>query len=64
MSPAHWAFVKEALIKSIREGVLFDREYWVRHSKAGNLMKPIYTSSVIMDDKAQQLKKCASKLNF
>jgi hypothetical protein len=60
-SPAHWAYVKEALIKSIRQGVFFDRKYWARHSKTGHVLKPIYFSNTIMSDKAQQLDKRASK---
>ena len=64
MNPAHWTSVKAALIQSIRNGVFFDRVYWARHSKAGDLLKPVYISSVIMGDKAQQLKKCSSKLIF
>ena len=47
-----------ALIKSIRKGVFFDRKYWARHSKAGDVLKPVYFSSIIMDDKAQQVNKC------
>ena len=61
-SPAHWAAVKTALIKSIRDGVFFDRKYWAKHSKAGNVLKPVYFSSTIMADKSQQLKKCESEL--
>ena len=64
MNPAHWTSVKVAFMKSIRNGVFFDRVYWARHSKAGDLLKPVYFSSMIMDDKAQQLKKCASELIF
>jgi hypothetical protein len=56
-SPAHWDSVKTAIIKSIRTGVFFDRKYWVRHSASGNVLKPAYFSSAIMDDKAQQLNK-------
>ena len=59
-SPAHWASVNTALIKSIRTGVFFDRKYWTRHSKTGNLVKPIYLSSIIMNDKEQQLNKGVS----
>ena len=51
--------MKIALVKSIRKGVFFDRKYWVRHSKAGDVLKPVYFSSIIMDDKAQQVNKCA-----
>lgn len=59
-SPRHWASVNAALIKSIREGVFFDRKYWARHSKTGDVLKPVYFSSIIMDDKAQKLNKCGS----
>ena len=51
--------MKTALIKSIRKGVFFDRKYWARHLKDGDVLKPVYFSSTIMDDKAQQVKKCA-----
>ncbi|KAF9646805.1 hypothetical protein BDM02DRAFT_3118097, partial [Thelephora ganbajun] len=61
-SPAHWDSVKIALIKSIREGVFFDRKYWARHSKAGDVLKPVYLSSTIMNDKAQQLNKLVKHL--
>jgi hypothetical protein len=63
-SPAHWAAVKIALIKSIRKGVLFDRKYWVRHSKTGDALKPVYFSSIVMGDKAQQLNNCTSKISL
>ena len=59
-SPGHWNLVKVALIKSIREGVFFDRKYWVRHAKAGHALKPIYFSSTIMNDRAEQLNKRTS----
>ena len=64
MSPAHWTSVKAVFIKSIQNGVFFNTVYWARHSKAGDLLKPVYISSTIMGDKAQQLKKCASKPIF
>ena len=60
-SPAHWATVKLGLIRSIGKGVFFDRKYWARHSNAGDVLKPIYFSSIIMGDKVQQLNSCASK---
>ena len=58
-SPAHWVSVRRALIKSVRKGVFFDRKYWARYSKAVGGLKPVYFSSTIMNDKAQQLNKCA-----
>ena len=63
-SPAHWAAVKPALIKSIRGGVFFDRKYWARHFKVGDVLKPVYFSSVIMGDKLQQLNKGGPKLCY
>ena len=48
-----------ALVKSIRRGVFFDTQYWVRHSKTGGALKPIYFSSAVMSDKSQQINKCA-----
>lgn len=60
-SPARWSAVKTSLIKSIREGVLFDRKYCARYYKTGDTLKPVYFSSIIMGDKVQQLNKCASK---
>ncbi|KAF9643633.1 hypothetical protein BDM02DRAFT_1403367 [Thelephora ganbajun] len=56
-SPPHLHPVKVALIKSIRKGIFFDRKYWARHSKGGDALKPVYFSSTIMNDKAQQLNK-------
>ena len=63
-SPAHWASVKIALIKSMRTGVFFDRKYWARHSKSGDVLKPVYFSSIIMSDKAQELNNCALKFGY
>ena len=62
-SPSHWTSVKVALVNSIRKGVLFDRKYWARHSKTGDALKPVYFSSVIMGDRVQQLKNCASEFD-
>ena len=59
-NPAHWAAVYTALIKSIRTGFFFDRKYWARHLKTGDVLKPVYFSSTIMDDKVHQLSKCTS----
>ena len=56
--------MKTALIKSIRKGVFFDREYWARHSKAGGVFKPVYFSSIIMGDRVQQLNGCESKFVY
>ena len=58
-SPAHWDSVKVAFIKSIRTGVFFDRKYWVRHSTSGDALRPVYFSSTIMNDKAEQVNKSA-----
>ena len=55
--------MKTALIKSIRQGAFFDRKYWARHLKTGDVLKPIYLSSTIMGDKSQQLDKCESKFD-
>jgi len=55
--------VEIAFIKSIREGVLFDRKYWARCSKTGDTLKPVYFSSTIMGDNVEQLNNCASKLD-
>ena len=62
--PKQWAAVNTALIKSVRTGVFFDRKYWARHSNSGDGLKPVYLSSKIMNDKAQQLKECASKSRY
>ena len=59
-SPTHWVSVKVALIRSIRRGVFFDRKYWARHSRTGDVLKPIYFSSAIIEEKAHQLNKSAS----
>ena len=57
-SPAHWDSVKAALISSIRTGVFFDRKCWARHSKSADMLKPVYFSSRIMNDKARRLDEC------
>ena len=62
--PTHWASVKIALIKSIRNGVLFDRKYWARHSKTGDVFKPVYFSSIVMGDKAQELTSRTSRASY
>ena len=51
--------MKAALIGSIRKGVFFDRKYWARHLKIGDVLKPIYFSNTILEDKSEQLRKCA-----
>jgi len=61
-SPENWAHVNKALIKSIRKGVFFDRKYWARHYKSGDAFKPVYFSSIIMNDKARQLDKIVKYL--
>lgn len=58
-SPARWTSVRRALVESIRNGVFFDGEYWVRYTKAANSLKPIYFSNMIMNDKTHQLNECA-----
>ena len=45
-SPWSSAILQAAIVKSIREGVFFDRKYWARYSKRGNLLKIIYFSSM------------------
>lgn len=57
-----WEAVFTVLLRSIYHGIFFDRKYWARHSKAGDALKPIYFSSRIMDDVAQEFAKCTSKL--
>ena len=54
-SHTNWAPVKIALIKSIHKGILFDRKYWAKRLKTGDILKPIYFSSTIMGDKTQKL---------
>jgi hypothetical protein len=41
----------------MHKGVFFDRKYWARCSRTGDVLKPVYLSSIIMADKAQQLNK-------
>lgn len=61
---AQWGSLKTALMRSIRTGVFFDRKYWARNFKKGDVLKPVYFSSTIMDDKTHQLNKCTSKLVY
>lgn len=44
-----------ALIKSMREAVLFDRRYWARPSVTGNILRPLYMSSTIAGETSQPL---------
>ena len=57
-SPTRWASVKAALIKSIRKGIFFDKKYWARRSKTGDVLGPVYFLSMVMNDKAQKLREC------
>ena len=50
-----------AFLKSIQNGIFFDKKYWARNSKAGDVLKPVYLSSMIMNGEAGELEKCASK---
>ena len=45
-SLVNWKSVEIALIKSIREGIFFDRKYWARNSKAARALRPLYISSI------------------
>ena len=58
--PAYLASANVALIKSVRKGVFFDRRYWARHSKAGDMLKPVYFSSTTMKCMMERLNECAS----
>ena len=53
-----------ALIKSIRRGVLFDKKYWARHYNVGDVFKPVYFSSTVMNDETEQINKCESKFSL
>ena len=59
--PAHWEFVEAALIRSIHEGIFFDKKYWARHSSARDVLKPVYLSSTVMRGKIGELNKRRSK---
>ena len=62
---AHWAFVEAALIRSIHEGLFFDKKYWARHwASAGDVLKPIYLSSMVMPGKIRELNNCASRFFY
>ncbi|KAF9778321.1 hypothetical protein BJ322DRAFT_1092680 [Thelephora terrestris] len=50
-SPTKWDALQEAIVKSIREGVFFDRKCWVRCSKSRDVLKALYFSSTIVGDK-------------
>ena len=56
--------MKIALVKSIRDGVFFDRKYWARHSRTGGVLRPVYFSSTIMSDKVQQLNNGTSQSGY
>lgn len=44
-----------ALIKSIREGAFFDREYWVRNPKSAGALRPIYISSIVAGETLRRI---------
>ena len=46
-TPTNWENVKIALIRSIREGVFVDLKYWARRSRAGQVLQPVYLSSIV-----------------
>lgn len=50
-----WNAFQTAIVKSIREGVFFDRKYWAQNPAEGGALKAIYFSSIIAGDK---LKAC------
>ena len=52
-SPTGWKVLQTALVKSIREGIFFDRECWALHSRKGNAFKAIYFSSVIIGNELE-----------
>ena len=47
LTPKNWKRVKIALIRSIRGGVFVDRKYWARRSRAGQVLQPVYISSIV-----------------
>ena len=59
--PYRWGSVRTTLIKSIRTGVFFDKKCWARNR---DILKPLYFSSIIMEDKAHELGKCGLKFIF
>ena len=60
-SSAEWVSVKVALIRSIRTGIFFDRKYWARHSKSGDVLKKIHFSSAVVNDKPLRSNNCPSR---
>ena len=54
----NWRHVKIALIKSIREGVFFDRKYWVRHSRTARVLRPLYISSIVVGKNMSHINGC------
>ena len=61
---AHWAFVEAALIRSIHEGLFFDKKYWARHSSGGGALEPVYLSSTVMHGRIRELDKCTSRFFY
>ena len=47
LTPENRKRVRIALIKSIREGVFVDRKYWAQRSRAGQVLQPVYFSSIV-----------------
>ena len=45
------------MVKSIKQGVFFDKKYWVKSSRDGRTFKPIYFTSLIA---GRTLRNCTS----
>ena len=41
------------MVKSIREGIFFDRKYWALHSRKGSALKAVYFSSIIIENELE-----------
>ena len=58
--PAKWTrrSIRMAFIKSIREGIFFDRKYWTRNSKTSRALRPLHISSIVASEYLSHIDDC------
>ena len=49
------ACIDRALVRSIREGLLFDKKYWTRKSKTGSKLQPLHIPRILAREYLQHV---------